>query len=128
VEFPGHVTGARKQAFFRMADLYVFPSRHESYGLTLMEALAAGLPAVAVESDGTRDILRPEFGVLAPRGDVRGALWRAVEALLADEPRRRLMGEAARRFAAERPFAGAARRLAEIVAGGESQANPSRRW
>ncbi|GIU79340.1 MAG: hypothetical protein KatS3mg005_2578 [Bryobacteraceae bacterium] len=119
VEFPGHVTGARKQAFFRMADLYVFPSRHESYGLTLMEALAAGLPAVAVESDGTRDILRPEFGVLVPRRDDRGGLWRAVEALLADEPRRKAMGEAARRFAAERPFAEAAQRLAEIVAGGE---------
>lgn len=122
VEFPGHVTGGRKQAFFRMADLYVFPSRHESYGLTLMEALAAGLPAVAVESDGTRDILRPEFGVLAPRGDVRRGLWRAVEALLADDPRRKAMGEAARRFAAERPFAVAAERLAEIVAGGQGAA------
>jgi glycosyltransferase involved in cell wall biosynthesis len=82
-----------------------------------MEALAAGLPAVAVESDGTRDILRPEFGVLLPQGDVRSGLWRAVEALLADEPGRKAMGEAARRFAAERPFAEAARRLGEIVAG-----------
>jgi len=120
-DFPGHATGARKQAFFRMADVYVFASRHESYGLTLMEALAAGLPVVAVESDGTRDIVRPEFGVLVPRRDARGELWRAVEALLADEPRRKAMGEAARRFAAERPFAEAAQRLAEIVEGGSQQ-------
>ena len=44
VAFPGYVSGARKQAFLDLADLYIFPSRHESYGLTLMEALASGLP------------------------------------------------------------------------------------
>lgn len=119
VEFPGHVTGERKQAFLRMADVYVFASRHESYGLTLMEALAAGLPAVALESDGTREIVRPEFGVLVERREGRRRLWRAVEELLADEGRRRAMGEAARRFAAERPFAEAARKLGEIVAGAQ---------
>jgi len=37
VFFPGHVTRERKQAFLQMADLYVFPSIHESYGLTLLE-------------------------------------------------------------------------------------------
>lgn len=117
VEFPGHVTGERKQAFFRMADLYVFASRHESYGLTLMEALGAGLPAVAMESDGTREIVRPEFGVLVERNQGRRGLWQAVEQVLADEERRKAMKEAARRFAAERPFAEAARRLGRIVAG-----------
>lgn len=118
VEFPGHVTGARKRAFFALADVYVFASRHESYGLTLMEALAAGLPAVAVESDGTREILRPEFGVLVGRGEARRQLWRAVEELLADEARRQAMGAAGRRFAAERPFGEAARRLGEVLADG----------
>ncbi len=120
VEFPGHVTGARKAAFFRLADVYVFASRHESYGLTLMEALQAGLPAVAVDSDGTREIMRPEFGVLVRRDGARQRLWRGVEQLLADEPRRQAMGEAARRFASGRPFAAAAQRLAEII----SQAQP----
>jgi len=43
VVFPGYVMGLRKRAFFKLADLYVFPSRHESYGLTLVEALAAGI-------------------------------------------------------------------------------------
>ncbi len=117
VEFPGHVTGARKQAFFRLADLYVFASRHESYGLTLMEALGAGLPAVAVDSEGARETLRPEFGVMVPRQEARAGLWRAIEELLADEARRRAMGKAARRFTAERPFSQAAEKLAELLAG-----------
>lgn len=117
VEFPGHVTGARKQAFFRLADLYVFASRHESYGLTLMEALAAGLPVVAVESGGTREIVRPEFGVLVPGRGARHGLWQEIEGLLADPPRRAVMAEAARQYAQARPFAAAAARLAEIVRG-----------
>ncbi|MCX7604373.1 MAG: glycosyltransferase family 4 protein, partial [Bryobacteraceae bacterium] len=117
VDFPGHVTGARKQAFFTLADLFVFASRHESYGLTLMEALAAGLPAVAVESDGTREILRPELGVLVQRGQARQQLWRAIEALLGDDARRASMSRAARGYAAGRPFSKSAARLAEICAG-----------
>lgn len=118
VEFPGHVTGARKQAFLRLADVYVFASRHESYGLTLMEALAAGAPAVAVDSDGARETLRPEVGVLVPRAQARQGLWRAVEELLGDEARRAAMSEAARRYARQQPFGQAARRLAEILAQG----------
>ncbi|MGC8882613.1 MAG: glycosyltransferase family 4 protein [Bryobacteraceae bacterium] len=116
-EFPGHVTGARKQAFFALADVFVFASRHESYGLTLMEALAAGLPAVAVESDGTRDIVAPDFGVLVPRGQARSGLWRAIERLLDDAPARTRMAEAARAYAAARPFSLAAARLAQLCAG-----------
>jgi glycosyltransferase involved in cell wall biosynthesis len=42
VEFVGHVTGAEKAARLRRADLFVSPSRHESYGLTIAEAQAAG--------------------------------------------------------------------------------------
>jgi glycosyltransferase involved in cell wall biosynthesis len=117
VDFPGHVTGARKQAFFALSDVFVFASRHESYGLTLMEALAAGLPAVALSSDGAREILRPDFGVLVPRESARQGLWRALETILADEARRRRMSEAARACAAGRPFSLAAARLARICAG-----------
>jgi len=117
VEFPGHVTGVRKQAFFRLARLFVFASRHESYGLTLMEALAAALPVAALDSEGARDIVQPDFGVLVPRHGSREALWRAIEPLLEDDARRAAMSAAARRYAAARPFSLAARRLAEICLG-----------
>ena len=43
VHFVGYASGARKKALFEMADLYVFPYRHESYGLTLLEAMRVGL-------------------------------------------------------------------------------------
>ena len=47
VEFLGHVTGARKAALLARADLFVSPSRHESYGLTIAEAEAAGCKIIS---------------------------------------------------------------------------------
>jgi glycosyltransferase involved in cell wall biosynthesis len=47
VEFLGHVTGDRKAALLRRADLFVSCSRHESYGLTIAEAQAAGCPVLS---------------------------------------------------------------------------------
>ncbi len=47
VEFTGHVTGARKAALMQRADLFVSPSRHESYGLTIAEAIAAGCRVIS---------------------------------------------------------------------------------
>jgi glycosyltransferase involved in cell wall biosynthesis len=97
-----------------MSDLYIFPSRHESYGLTLMEALAAGLPAVCLEHQGSREIMTPALGRMLAAGE---PLWQAVEASLADDDGRRKMSEAARRYASERPFALSAARLAALLAG-----------
>ena len=47
VEFLGHVTGERKAALLQRADIFVSASRHESYGLTIAEAAAAGCRVVS---------------------------------------------------------------------------------
>jgi glycosyltransferase involved in cell wall biosynthesis len=47
VEFTGHVTDERKAALLQRADIFVSPSKHESYGLTITEALAAGCRVVS---------------------------------------------------------------------------------
>jgi glycosyltransferase involved in cell wall biosynthesis len=119
VVFPGHVTGDRKRAFFALADLYVFPSRHESYGLTLMEALAAGLPVVCLGSLGARDIVREDFGVIVGSDELRPAITR----LLADPDLRHRMGQAARAFAAQHRFADQAAKLASVLADNTSITN-----
>ena len=112
VVFPGYVTGERKRAFLALADLYVFPSRHESYGLTLMEALAAGLPAVCLDTTGARSVMREEFGKLVPPSGLRAAISR----LLADEEGLRKMGAAAGKFARGQRFSDRAAELADIIA------------
>lgn len=114
VIFPGYVVGERKRAFFALADLYVFPSRHESYGLTLMEALAAGVPAVCLDHLGARSVMREEFGELARPRELAGSIAR----LLADPHRRKQMSEAARRYARLNRFSVRAAELAAIVSEG----------
>jgi glycosyltransferase involved in cell wall biosynthesis len=111
VIFPGHVTGIRKQAFFALAGLYVFPSRHESYGLTLVEALRAGLPAVCLDHHGAREVMRPDCGLLVPKEQLREAIAR----LLLDADLRARMGHAARDYAATLRFSDAAAALAGII-------------
>ncbi|NUQ01482.1 MAG: glycosyltransferase family 4 protein, partial [Armatimonadetes bacterium] len=64
VDFVGYAAGARKQALWRLADLYVFPSRHESYGLTLAEALRAGLPVVTTEHYSAHDLVPEGAGLI----------------------------------------------------------------
>lgn len=110
VMFPGYVTGERKKAFFALADLYVFPSRHESYGLTLMEALAAGVPAVCLDHHGARGVMREEFGaIVQPPG-----LIPAIRRLLGDENLPRMRVEA-RLFALKNRFSDQAAKLAELL-------------
>jgi glycosyltransferase involved in cell wall biosynthesis len=117
VVFPGYVSGERKRAFFALADLYVFPSRHESYGLTLMEALAAGLPAVCLDTTGARSVMREEFGALVPASGLRAA----IASLLADEGRRKRMSTAAREFARGQRFEDRAAVLANLIAANERE-------
>jgi len=111
VVFPGYVTGERKRAFLSLADLYVFPSRHESYGLTLMEALAAGLPAVCLDTTGARSVMREEFGALVPPSGLRSA----IATLLLNDGRRQQMSVAARQFGCSQRFSDCAVELARLL-------------
>jgi glycosyltransferase involved in cell wall biosynthesis len=118
VIFPGYVYGVEKQAHFRLSNLYVFPSRYEAYGLTLMEAFAAGLPAVATFTDGTEQIMRNDFGELIPpvaEREVPLLLKGAIQRMLSNPERLRAMGQAAKQFAEEHPVSKAADQLAEIM-------------
>lgn len=118
VIFPGYAAGAKKQALFQLSNLYVFPSRHESYGLTLMEALQAGLPALATASYGAKAVLTKEAGMLIPNGSdahVARDLASAIVALAKDPVGLKEKGVAGREYALSRRFAWAASNLAQIL-------------
>ena len=86
----------------------------ESFGMVLTRAFACSTPVVASDIEGYREVVTTDTAVSVPPGDVR-ALVDAVEALLADEPRRAAMGASARRRAEERfSWADIARRLEAI--------------
>ena len=110
VIFPGYVTGERKKAFFALADLYVFPSRHESYGLTLLEALAAGVPAVCLDHHGARGVIREEFGAIVEPSELIPVIRR-----LLNDPNLPKMKVAACLFALNNRFSDQAAKLAKLL-------------
>ena len=65
VHFAGTVTGEALAAHYRSADVFVFPSRTDTFGMVLIEALACGLPIAAYDVTGPKDIVTEEYlGVL----------------------------------------------------------------
>jgi D-inositol-3-phosphate glycosyltransferase len=54
---------------YAAADILALPSRNETFGLTILEALAAGIPVVAVNQGGPSNLLHPRIGALAAPGD-----------------------------------------------------------
>jgi glycosyltransferase involved in cell wall biosynthesis len=87
---------------YRQADVFVLPSRLETWGDVFLEAMAFGLPCLGVAGQSMDDFIEPgETGCLVPPGDVQ-SLAAALAHLMADEPLRRRWGEAARKTAEER--------------------------
>ena len=100
VQLSGVLTGAALSHAYTTADLLVAPSRMETYGMTVIEALAHGLPVIAADVGGlpealgcTADGSRP--GHLFPPGDP-AALAAALGDWLGDEGRRRRLRSAVR--------------------------------
>jgi spore coat protein SA len=103
VRFHGTVPHADVPAFYRQADLLVFPSLSEAFGKPLVEAMATSLPVIATRVGGIPEVVAEgETGVLVPPHDA-AALAEAVERLAADPDLRRRLG-AAGRARAERLF------------------------
>ena len=83
-------------------DLLVVPSLNEGFGRVIVEAAAAGVPAVGANAAGIPEVIRDgATGVLVPPRD-GAAIAKAVEALLDDPERLRRFGEHARADARER--------------------------
>lgn len=56
--FPGYVSESEKLEYYRLADVFVMPSRLEGFGYVFLEAMAAGLPVIASKVDGSREAVR----------------------------------------------------------------------
>jgi glycosyltransferase involved in cell wall biosynthesis len=86
--FVGAKTGAELAAYYQQADVFVFPSRTDTFGLVLVEAMACGTPVAAFPVRGPIDVVKdPHAGVLDE--DLRAA---ALAALALDRDRVRRFG------------------------------------
>lgn len=64
-EFVGKRTGTELAGFYASADVFVFPSQTDTFGLVMIEALACGTPVAAFPAPGPRDIVRDNVGALS---------------------------------------------------------------
>ena len=90
----GEVPPAGVARWLQAADLYVHPSRADTFPSGVLEALACGTPVVASRVGGIPEQVRDETGVLVDPADPAG-FASAIESLLADPARRERMSIAA---------------------------------
>src|SRR5580700_5115240 len=103
--FPGSRQGEELAQAYAAADVFVFPSRTDTFGLVLLEALASGVPVAAFPVTGPRDVLgSAPVGVLSD--DLRQACLSAL----------RISPQACLEFAAEHTWEASARAFIENMA------------
>lgn len=84
----GVVSSAELERFWRRADLFALTSRHEGWGIALVEAVRWGLPVVATDAGAIAEAVPPPARLLVPANDVDATID-ALERLLDDPAERR---------------------------------------
>ncbi len=111
--FVGYLAGKDLASAYASADVFVFPSRTETLGLVLLEAMAAGCPVVAARSGGIPDIVQDGVnGYLFDPADDLGAIA-ATQKLLADPTQREDLRRNARQEAEKWGWSAATQTLRE---------------
>jgi glycogen(starch) synthase len=96
VIFGGEVSDAQLETQLQQCDIFVAPSRYESFGLVFLEAMMFGKPVVGCRAGGMIEVVDEGVtGLLAEPGDVE-SLVTTVSALLEDAGKRREFGRAGR--------------------------------
>jgi glycosyltransferase involved in cell wall biosynthesis len=100
VEFVGRKRPEEVNRYMRESGVVVLPSRLETFGAVLVEALASGTPVVATASGGPQEIVTDEVGRLVPTEDADALADALVDVLArrADFPPERLREHAVSRY------------------------------
>jgi phosphatidylinositol alpha-mannosyltransferase len=100
VEFLGRVSDAAKARYLASADIFCAPSTgQESFGIVLLEAMAAGIPIVASDIHGYKNVVQRDVQGLLVEPKNHRALAAGLYALARDPELRHQLGDAGRRLA-----------------------------
>jgi glycosyltransferase involved in cell wall biosynthesis len=100
VTFTGYLCAEALARAYASADIFAFPSRTETFGQVVLEAMASGLPVIGLDSEGVRDlVIDGHTGFLdlqLPDEEAQAASYRGrLQRLIQDSTLRREMGQAA---------------------------------
>lgn len=96
-EFTGYLQGDELAAAYREADLLVFPSRTDTFGNVVLEAMASGVVPIVLNAPGPRDFVTDQANAVVAADET--AMRDAVDRLAQDHESRRKMAQSARAFA-----------------------------
>jgi phosphatidylinositol alpha 1,6-mannosyltransferase len=86
--FTGALYGPELSAAYASMDVFVHPGEHETFCQAVQEAQASGLPVIAPDAGGPRDLVAPyRTGLLLPVAEFESRLEVAVDHLLDERPR-----------------------------------------
>ena len=111
VYMAGFLRGDELAAAYASSDVFVMPSRTETLGLVVLEAMSSGLPVVGARAGGVPEMILD--GVTGTLFDSESQAIDALQSLMRCPEQRQSMGEAARAHAAEHSWKAATLRLLE---------------
>lgn len=115
VKFLGRIPREATAQYYQEASLFVLPSLNEGMSNAMLEALASGLPIIATDTGGTKELLRPgENGVVVPMKSIP-ALAEAIEFFLVDRTKIDQYGQASRDLAEKKSWHTVAQSFLEIL-------------
>ncbi len=101
--FTGIKKGEELAELYASADIFAFPSRTETFGQVVLEAMASGVPVVGYDSPGVRDLVQHnETGLLAGINGLEFS--KALESLINNEKQRLSFGTKSRELSLERAW------------------------
>ena len=109
IQLLGSLSTEELKVAYREAICLLLPSRRESFGMVVLEAMALGTPAIVSDRVGAKDLIEEgRSGIVVPYGDDEG-LAKAMKWILDDPERAREMGREARRRVIRRTWTDTAR-------------------
>lgn len=116
IQFLGHLPQEELPTVFRAANVFVFPSRHDGWGVVINEACAAGLPIIASEQTGAAyDLVEPDRNGFRHPADDADRFYASMETLFRDAALRMRMGKRSRELVEELSPRRGAERFASII-------------
>lgn len=96
-----HFLGQQRSiaTILQCCDFFVFPSRYETFGLVVLEAMAVGLPVITASTTGAAELITPASGVVLAHPDDTPGLILSLKTLTHDLALCQTMGQAARAIA-----------------------------